>query len=173
VACPLACDLAVFRSAVCEGVEERLRSITEEAGRRDPRENAASAPPDDEELRLQAVWLAESYPAAYAEPPLARLGELATGKHGMMARGAEAVSWLEETLRSGGAGWAPLGPIVYAAGTRQNHPNSPGLYRFWLARGWDTRRHRDGPYRLDAEAVDIRGNASRGHRELVLVNNAL
>jgi Peptidase family M23 len=62
---------------------------------------------------------------------------------------------------------------VYAAGTRQNHPNSPGLYRFWLARGWDTRRHRDGPYRLDAEAADIRGNASRGHRELVLVNNAL
>jgi Peptidase family M23 len=59
---------------------------------------------------------------------------------------------------------------VYAAGTRQNRPNVPGLYRFWLARGWDTRQHRDGSYRLDVEAADIRGNASRGHLELVLVN---
>jgi hypothetical protein len=60
---------------------------------------------------------------------------------------------------------------VYAHGTRQNHPGAPGLYRFWLARGWDTRRHRDGSYRLDVEAADIRGNASRGHLELVLVND--
>lgn len=60
---------------------------------------------------------------------------------------------------------------IYAAATRQNHPNAPGRYRFWLARGWDTRRHRDGSYRLDVEAADIRGNASRGHLELVLVND--
>ena len=60
---------------------------------------------------------------------------------------------------------------IYAAGTRQNHPNARGRYRFWLARGWDTRRHRDGRYRLDVEAADIRGNASRGHLELVLVND--
>ena len=57
---------------------------------------------------------------------------------------------------------------IYAAGTRQNHPNARGRYRFWLIRGWDTRRHRDGRYRLDVEAADIRGNASRGHLELVL-----
>ena len=25
---------------------------------------------------------------------------------------------------------------IYAAGTRQNHPNARGRYRFWLARGW-------------------------------------
>ena len=60
--------------------------------------------------------------------------------------------------------------LIYAGGTRQNHPNTPGRYRFWLARAWDTRRHRDGRYRLDVEAADIRGNTSRRHLELVLVN---
>jgi hypothetical protein len=62
---------------------------------------------------------------------------------------------------------------VYAAGTRQNHPNAAGRFRFWLVRGWDTRLHRDGRYRLDVEVADIRGNASRGHLELVLVNDEL
>jgi hypothetical protein len=59
---------------------------------------------------------------------------------------------------------------VYAGGTRQNKPPKRGRYRFWLARGWDTRLHRDGRYRLDVEVVDIRGNASRRNLELVLVN---
>jgi hypothetical protein len=62
---------------------------------------------------------------------------------------------------------------VYAPGTRQNHPNAPGLYRFWLARSWDTRQHRDGRYRLDVEAADIRGNATRRHLELTLINEEL
>ena len=60
---------------------------------------------------------------------------------------------------------------IYAGGTRQNHPDAPGRYRFWLARAWDTRRHRDGRYRLDVEAADIRGNTARRHLELVLVND--
>ena len=60
---------------------------------------------------------------------------------------------------------------IYAGGTRQNHPNARGRYRFWLARAWDTRRHRDGRYRLDVEVADVRGNASRGHLELVLLND--
>jgi hypothetical protein len=64
----------------------------------------------------------------------------------------------------------PRFSAVYAAGTRQNHPNAPGLYRFWLARSWDTRQHPDGSYRLDVEVADMRENASRGHLELVLVN---
>jgi Peptidase family M23 len=59
---------------------------------------------------------------------------------------------------------------IYASGTRQNHPNGPGIYRFWLARSWDTRQHRDGSYRLDVEATDIRGNATRRHLQLTLVN---
>jgi hypothetical protein len=62
---------------------------------------------------------------------------------------------------------------VYAPGTRQNHANAPGLYRFWLARRFDTRLYADGSYRLDVEASDIRGNASRGHLELVLANGGL
>jgi hypothetical protein len=61
---------------------------------------------------------------------------------------------------------------VYAPGTRQNKPNKPGLYRFWLTRGFDTRPFPDGDYRLDVEAADIRGNASRGHLVITLVNQA-
>jgi hypothetical protein len=59
---------------------------------------------------------------------------------------------------------------VYAPGTRQNHPDAPGLFRVWLARGFDTRPFRDGDYRLDVEASDIRGNASRRHVVITLVN---
>jgi hypothetical protein len=61
---------------------------------------------------------------------------------------------------------------IYAPGTRQNHPNKPGLFRIWLARGFDTRPFPDGDYRLDVEVADIRGNASRGHLVLTLVNQA-
>jgi hypothetical protein len=59
---------------------------------------------------------------------------------------------------------------VYAPGTRQNHPNEPGLFRFWVARHFDTRTYPDGDYRLDVEAADVRGNASRGHLVVRLVN---
>jgi hypothetical protein len=59
---------------------------------------------------------------------------------------------------------------VYAPGTRQNHPNAPGLFRFWLVRAFDTRLHPDGQYRLDVEAADVRGNASRGHLVLTFAN---
>ena len=59
---------------------------------------------------------------------------------------------------------------VYAPGTRQNHPNEPGLFRFWLAHRFDTRPFPDGEYRLDVEAADVRGNASRGHLVVRLVN---
>jgi len=59
---------------------------------------------------------------------------------------------------------------VYAPGTRQNHPNEPGLFRFWLARGFDTRSHPDGNYLLEVEAADVRGNASRGHLAVTFAN---
>jgi murein DD-endopeptidase MepM/ murein hydrolase activator NlpD len=62
---------------------------------------------------------------------------------------------------------------VYAPGTRQNDPDNPGLYRFLLAAGFDTRRHPDGPYRLDVEAADIRGNTTRRHAPIVLANGSL
>jgi hypothetical protein len=60
---------------------------------------------------------------------------------------------------------------VYATGTTQNHPNEPGLFRFWLARGFDTTQHPDGQYRLDVEAADVRGNASVGHLVMTIANN--
>jgi hypothetical protein len=60
---------------------------------------------------------------------------------------------------------------IYAPGTRQNHPEHAGLYRFWLARRFDTTRHRDGGYRIDVEAADVRGNASRGHLAVTIAND--
>ena len=48
--------------------------------------------------------------------------------------------------------------VVFAPGTRQNHPSKPGLYRFYLAHGWDTRPFPNGLYRLQVEASDESGN---------------
>ena len=64
-------------------------------------------------------------------------------------------------------------PDVYAARTTQNHPNKAGLFRFLLAGAFDTRRHPDGTYRLDVEAADIRGNASRRNLEVTFTNAAV
>jgi hypothetical protein len=59
---------------------------------------------------------------------------------------------------------------VYAPGTRQNHPNQPGLFRFWLARRFDTRHYSDGLYVLEVAATDIRGNSSQRRLPITLVN---
>ena len=64
-------------------------------------------------------------------------------------------------------------PDVYAAGTTQNHPNKAGLFRFLLAKAFDSRRHPDGAYRLEVEAADIRGNASRKQLGLTFTNAAV
>ncbi len=47
---------------------------------------------------------------------------------------------------------------IYAPGTRQNRAGRPGLYRFYLARTWTTSLLEDGPYQLEVEASDFRGN---------------
>ena len=49
-------------------------------------------------------------------------------------------------------------PRIYAPGTRQNRSANPGLYRFNLAHSWSTTLLDDGPYRLEVEATDLRGN---------------
>lgn len=49
---------------------------------------------------------------------------------------------------------------VYAPDTTENRPNIPGLFHFWLKRGFDTRRYPDGAYVLEVEASDVRGNRS-------------
>jgi Peptidase family M23 len=48
---------------------------------------------------------------------------------------------------------------VYAPGTEQNSPGRPGRYVFWLARGLELQ---NGPYELEVEAADTRGNTGYG-----------
>jgi hypothetical protein len=59
---------------------------------------------------------------------------------------------------------------VYAPDTTQNRPNTPGLFHFWLERGFDTSRHPDGNYLLVVEASDVRGNPSTGRLALTFAN---
>jgi hypothetical protein len=61
---------------------------------------------------------------------------------------------------------------VYAPGTRQNHPDEAGLFRFWLVRGFDTRKHPDARYRLEVEAADVRGNKTRKTLVVAFVNES-
>ena len=51
---------------------------------------------------------------------------------------------------------------VYAPGTTQNSPDSPGRYVFWLAHDLDTRAMPDGTYELQVAAEDTRGNTGTG-----------
>jgi len=44
---------------------------------------------------------------------------------------------------------------IYAPGTRQNRPNHPGRYLFWLTHGMSVG---DGTYAIQVEASDTRGN---------------
>jgi hypothetical protein len=60
---------------------------------------------------------------------------------------------------------------VYAPGTRQNRAGAPGLYRFYLARTWSTRLLRDGSYRLEVEASDLRGRTGRLDLPFAIVND--
>jgi hypothetical protein len=57
---------------------------------------------------------------------------------------------------------------VYAQGTRQNHPNAPGLFRYRLAAQLDTRRYPDGPYQIEVEAADARGNTGRRRKTVTI-----
>ena len=60
--------------------------------------------------------------------------------------------------------------VVYARGTRQNRAGEAGRYVFYLAHTWTTGSLPDGPYRLEAEAVDERGNRARARLPFTLVN---
>jgi hypothetical protein len=59
---------------------------------------------------------------------------------------------------------------VYAPDTRQNQPNMPGNFHFWLKRGFDTNRYPDGRYLLEVEATDIRDNARSGNVPVTFQN---
>jgi Peptidase family M23 len=62
--------------------------------------------------------------------------------------------------------------LLYAPGTRQNHPSKPGLYRYFLAHEWATGTLPDGAYRLQIEAADKHGNVSRATFPFVIGNHA-
>ena len=59
---------------------------------------------------------------------------------------------------------------VYAPDTTQNNPNLPGIYHFWLERGFDTRRYADGRYVLQVEVSDVRGNPNVAGLVVTFVN---
>lgn len=62
---------------------------------------------------------------------------------------------------------------VYARWTRQNHPWKRGgraRYRFYLARGLDTRRLANGTYRVVVRVTDTGGNSAVGSRLLTVAN---
>ena len=60
---------------------------------------------------------------------------------------------------------------IYAPGTRQNKAGKPGLYRFFLAHTWTTSLLPDGPYRIEVEASDQRGNTGGLALPVVFANN--
>ena len=60
---------------------------------------------------------------------------------------------------------------VYAPGTRQNHPNRAGCYRFYLRRAWRTSQIADGEYRFEVAASDTRGNRTAKALEFTVANN--
>jgi hypothetical protein len=60
---------------------------------------------------------------------------------------------------------------IYAPGTRQNHADEPGLYRFYLAHTWSTTLLADGEYRLQVDAIDLSGNSGTRTERFAIANN--
>jgi hypothetical protein len=60
---------------------------------------------------------------------------------------------------------------VYAAGTAQNHPGVPGRYRFLLAHRWSTDVLPNGPYAVEVQAEDIRGNNVTARIRFTIANS--
>jgi hypothetical protein len=60
--------------------------------------------------------------------------------------------------------------LVYAPGTRQNRPNRPGRYVYYLLHDWDTTALPNGSYRLEVEAVDSSGNVGSAEVPFVVAN---
>jgi hypothetical protein len=66
---------------------------------------------------------------------------------------------------------ARLYDSIYAPGTVQNFKSTPGHYRFYLSRGFDTSRLSPGINRLRVEATDMRGNSAVAIVRLAAVGN--
>jgi hypothetical protein len=59
---------------------------------------------------------------------------------------------------------------VYARGTRPNFASTTGRYRFYLARGLDTRGLPNGTYRIVVRVSDTRGNEATASRTFIVAN---
>jgi murein DD-endopeptidase MepM/ murein hydrolase activator NlpD len=87
----------------------------------------------------------------------------------LLESGVPVVPW---TIAADFSRFQPAGRYtsVYAPGTRQNRPNRPGRYVFWLT-------HRlsllDGSYALQVRASDTRGNTGRGAFEFDLTGDQI
>jgi hypothetical protein len=60
--------------------------------------------------------------------------------------------------------------LVYAPGTRQNRPNRPGLYAYYVLHDWNTTALANGPYRFEVAASDTRGNIGTRVLPFVVAN---
>lgn len=87
-----------------------LKEIAEYHSETDPAENAESSPPADEEIRLHAVWLAESYPPSFFDSLLNAVARLT--RDSRHSSGEPPAERIEEALRLGSSGWFPLGRVV-------------------------------------------------------------
>jgi len=79
-----------------------------------------------------------------------------------VVRGAQALTGWHSVLESQRNLPKEQFGTVYAAGTAQNHPGHPGLYRFSLAKAWTSTSLPNGSYALEIKAADIRSNAVVG-----------
>ena len=59
---------------------------------------------------------------------------------------------------------------LYAVGTRQNRPNRPGKYRFYLAHAWHSFDLKNGQYTVQVLATDSAGNHVRYASRFVVSN---
>lgn len=89
---------------------KHLKELAEYSREHDPAENAESTPPADEEIRLHAIWLAESYPPSFFDVLLEAVKRLAADSG--HTPGGPPAQRIEEALRLGSSGSFPLGPIV-------------------------------------------------------------
>jgi hypothetical protein len=60
--------------------------------------------------------------------------------------------------------------FVFARETRQNRPNRAGLYRVFLVHRLNTRSLRNGVYRVQVVAADVRGNSTRFGAQVQVAN---
>ena len=59
---------------------------------------------------------------------------------------------------------------IYAPGTLENGPHQTGVYKFWLARSFDTSKLQSGAYELTVSASDTRGNTAKASLAIRVAN---